>query len=127
MDATNQIVEESFTQGAVGHTHLLDPHGLEHRRQDRQPAREHRRAFRGQAFDVQLVDMAGIDHRLHQLFQAGGTDPILAPARFVDRINTFALELLRAQLHAADGRLDSFLIYDSAIARLCQSVPGCRC
>ena len=31
--------------------------------------------------------------------------------RFVDRINEFSLELMRAQIKAADGRLDGFVIW----------------
>ena len=55
LQAPEQIMQQAFTQRAIRHQHALDAERLEHRTQDRHPTGQHRRAFRIEPGEINIL------------------------------------------------------------------------
>jgi len=104
MDAPELVIEQPFTQGTLRDPHALDAERLEGCGQDGDPAGQHRPALFGQAVELELVDVTGVEHGLFELGQALRRDALAAPA-----LGEHDLAHGENRPRSADGRLPTTL------------------
>ncbi|MCY1548882.1 hypothetical protein D9M68_850210 [compost metagenome] len=68
--AVDQVVQRAVAQRALGGQHLLDAEQVEDRAQNAHASAHHGAAVVLQAFDAQLVNVAGLDHAIGEPVQS---------------------------------------------------------
>ncbi|RTZ78424.1 MAG: hypothetical protein DSZ01_05410, partial [Gammaproteobacteria bacterium] len=86
LDAAQQLIEQTFSQGEVRNAHLLDIEGLEHGAEHRETTGEYRPAIVAQRRELHLVHVARFDQGLAQLLQRLACDPLVRPALCLDHV-----------------------------------------
>ena len=60
VNAPQEVVQQAFAQGAVGHGHAVDPECIEDGGRDGQPAGKNRRPLGVDRLEVDVVDVSGL-------------------------------------------------------------------